>query len=254
MEKTSSSPGEQHPASGIEASVRLYVRLGDISALTEQKLHRLKLLAQHKDSSEFNFELLREHCERDILAIDAGIRELLQREPTRGYVDVYTPERISGWAQYVRYPEIPVKLAIFFDQNLIGQTVANQYRRDLEEANLGSGRHGFDFLPQRDLFLSAEFIEVKTPNGIAICFALTHPDAPPICEVQSFTKAVSLPASTVPRLTHTASAFKGFPGEVDRVVQPLRMLMRAIIVAAVFFSARDFRDGKRQANGVPPAK
>ena len=168
MEKTSPSPGEQRPASGIEASVRLYVRLGNMSALTEQKLHRLKLLAQHKDSSEFSFVLLREHCERDILAIDAGIRELLQQEPTRGYVDVYTPDRISGWAQYLRYPEIPVKLELYFDHKLTGQTVANRYRRDLEEAKLGSGQHGFEFVPPRDLYLSAEMIEVKTPNGTAI--------------------------------------------------------------------------------------
>ena len=139
-----------------------------MSALTEQKLHRLKLLAQHKDSSEFSFVLLREHCERDILAIDAGIRELLQQEPTRGYVDVYTPDRISGWAQYLRYPEIPVKLELYFDHKLTGQTVANRYRRDLEEANLGSGQHGFEFVPPRDLYLSAEMIEVKTPNGTAI--------------------------------------------------------------------------------------
>jgi hypothetical protein len=168
MEKSSISPGEQRPASGIEATVRLYVRLGNMSALTEQKLHRLKLLTQHKDSGDFSFLLLREHCERDISAIDAGIRELLQREPSRGYVDVYTPERISGWAQYLRYPEIPVKLEIYFDHKLIGQTIANRYRHDLEQANLGSGQHGFEFVPPRDLYLSAKFIEVKTPNGTAI--------------------------------------------------------------------------------------
>jgi hypothetical protein len=166
MEKGSSSPGEQLPASGIEASVRLYVRLGNMSALTAQKLHRLNLLTQHKDRSEF--VLLREHCERDILAIDAGIRELLQREPTRGYVDVYTPDRISGWAQYLRYREIPVKLELYFDHKLAGQTVANRYRRDLEEANLGSGQHGFEFVPPKNLYLSAEMIEVKAPNGTVI--------------------------------------------------------------------------------------
>lgn len=168
MEKSFISSDEQRPTGGIEAAVRLYVRLGNMSALTEQKLHRLKLLTQHKDSSEFSFMLLREHCERDILAIDAGIRELLQREPTRGYVDVYTPERISGWAQYLRYPEIPVKLEIYFDHKLTGPTIANRYRRDLEEANLGSGQHGFEFVPPKDIYLSAEIIEVTAPSGTAI--------------------------------------------------------------------------------------
>jgi hypothetical protein len=30
---------------------------------------------------------------------------------------------------------------------LIGQTLANRYRDDLERAGLGSGHHGFDFVP-----------------------------------------------------------------------------------------------------------
>jgi hypothetical protein len=177
MEETSMSSSEQRPASGIEATVKLYVRLGNMSALTEQKLHRLKLLAQYKDAGEFSFGLLREHCERDIAAIDAGIRELLKREPSRGHVDVYTPERIVGWAQYIRYPEIPMKLEIFFDQKLAGQTIAGRYRRDLEEANLGSGQHGFEFVPPKDLYLNAEIIEVKTPNGTTIGTHRTRPSA-----------------------------------------------------------------------------
>lgn len=159
---------QRQSASGIEATVKLYVRLGNMSALTEQKLHRLKLLTEHKDITGFSFGLLREHCERDIVAIDAGIRELLKQEPTRGYVDVCTPERISGWAQFVRYPDIPVKLAIHFDQEFAGQTVADRYRRDLEQANLGSGRHGFEFVPEKELFLNAEIVEVRAPNGAII--------------------------------------------------------------------------------------
>jgi hypothetical protein len=166
MEESSTS--QRQSASGIEATVKLYVRLGNMSALTEQKLHRLKLLAEHKDITGFSFGLLREHCERDIVAIDAGIRELLKQEATRGYVDVCTPERISGWAQFVRYPEIPVKLAIYFDQKPAGQTLADQYRRDLEQEKLGSGRHGFEFIPQKDLFLDAKVVEVRAPNGTII--------------------------------------------------------------------------------------
>jgi hypothetical protein len=61
-----------------------------------------------------------------------------------------------------------MKLEIFFDQKLVGQTIASRYRRDLEEANLGSGQHGFEFVPQKDLYLNAEIIEVKTSNGTII--------------------------------------------------------------------------------------
>jgi hypothetical protein len=65
--------------------------------------------------------------------------------PLRGYVDAVTDGRISGWAQNPQYPEAPVCLDIFSDGRLIGQTLANQYRGDLETAGLGSGRHAFDF-------------------------------------------------------------------------------------------------------------
>jgi hypothetical protein len=166
MEERSTS--QRQSTSGIEATVKLYVRLGNLSALTNQKLHRLKLLAERNDIAGFSFNLLREDCERDIAAIDAGIREVLRQETTRGYVDVCTPERISGWAQFVRYPEIPVKLDIHFDKKLVGHTVAALYRRDLEQAKLGSGRHGFEFVPQKELFLNAATVEVRAPNGAII--------------------------------------------------------------------------------------
>jgi hypothetical protein len=68
----------------------------------------------------------------------------------------------------VRYPDIPVKLDIHFDQKFAGQTVADRYRRDLEQveqANLGNGRHGFEFVPEKELFLNAEIVEVRAPNG-----------------------------------------------------------------------------------------
>jgi hypothetical protein len=162
------SPTSYPARSGIEATVKLFVRLGNLSAITEQKLHRLKLLAGYKDTSNWSFKLQREHCERDIEAIDAGIRELLAREPVRGYLDVCTAERISGWAQFVRYPEIPVRLVLYFDQKPAGQSVADLYRRDLEQAKLGNGRHGFEFIPQKDLFLDAKLVEVKAPNGTVI--------------------------------------------------------------------------------------
>lgn len=167
MEESSNSIATEKSASGIQATVKLYVKLGNISALVEQKLHRLKLLGRHEDTSKFDFRL-REGCQKDIAAIDAGIRELLKREVCRGHIDVCTSKKITGWAQYVRFPEIPVMLGIYFDQELAGRIAADRYRRDLEEARLGSGRHSFEFLPEEQLFLSSEVVEVKTPNGTVI--------------------------------------------------------------------------------------
>ena len=76
MEERSISPINELPASGIEAIVKLYVQLGNIFALSELKVHRLRLMSQHTESSDFSFKLVRENCQKDIAAIDAGIREL----------------------------------------------------------------------------------------------------------------------------------------------------------------------------------
>lgn len=167
METPTISSSDEQRASGIEAIVRLYVQLGNLLALSEQKVHRQTLMSRHTQSSDFSFKLMREDCQRDITVIDAGIRELLKREPTRGYVDLCSPEKIAGWAQYVRYPELPVTLGIYFDQTLATQIVADCYRPDLEAANLGSGQHSFEFTPPKDLVYS-EAIEVRAPNGSVI--------------------------------------------------------------------------------------
>jgi hypothetical protein len=156
---------------GIESLVQLYVRLENIAGLSELKelrVNRLKFLSQDADTEQFSFSLLRDQCEKEITAIDAGISELLKGEPSRGHVDVCSSDKIAGWVQYVRHPEIPVTLGIYFDNELAVQVVADRHRRDLEAANLGSGHHGFDFVPSKELFLSSKVIEIKAPNGIII--------------------------------------------------------------------------------------
>jgi hypothetical protein len=153
---------------GIDSTVQLYVRLENIAALSELRLHRLGLISQCTDTEQFRFNLLHDDCQKDIRAIDAGIRELLKREPSRGCVDCYSLDKIAGWAQYARHPEIPITLEIYFDNNLEVQVVADRYRRDLEAANFGSGHHGFEFAPSRELFFSSEVIEVKAPSGNVI--------------------------------------------------------------------------------------
>ncbi len=168
MQESSTHPTQEQSGTGIEATVKLYVKLGNIVALSEQKIHRLKLLSQHKDTSDFSLRVLSEHFQKDIAAIDVGIRELLKREPPRGFVDICTAEKIAGWAQYVRYPELPVTLNVYFDQKLAAQVVADRFRPDLERAKLGSGQHGFEFIPPKELFLGAEVIEVRAPNGSVI--------------------------------------------------------------------------------------
>jgi hypothetical protein len=79
----------------------------------------------------------------------------------RGYLDRVTPDRIEGWAQNPEYPETPVCLDIYAGDRMIGQTLANRYRRDLQQAGLGSGRHSFMFLPAAGTVMSRETIQIR---------------------------------------------------------------------------------------------
>ena len=63
----------------------------------------------------------------------------------RGCVDLVSVNCVQGWAQNIDHPEAPVCLDIYARGLLIGQTLANEYRADLEHAGIGSGNHSFAF-------------------------------------------------------------------------------------------------------------
>ena len=102
---------------------------------------------------------------RQRIALRAG---LVSNEETkgvgtlRGYVDLVTPRLIEGWAQNTDHPEAPVCLDIFAGGRLIGQVLANRYRKDLELAGIGSGQHSFAFgLPDGLGFAPSDAVEVS---------------------------------------------------------------------------------------------
>ena len=71
------------------------------------------------------------------IALRAGLRmrdDELRVGTLRGYVDLVSTERIAGWAQNTNHPEAPVCLDIYAGGRLIGQTLANRYRKDLERS------------------------------------------------------------------------------------------------------------------------
>ena len=55
---------EKESESGIASTVRLYVRLKNISALSKMKVQRLEWISQHTDTEAFDSTLFREHCQR----------------------------------------------------------------------------------------------------------------------------------------------------------------------------------------------
>ena len=81
--------------------------------------------------------------------------------PLRGFVDVASQRLVAGWAQNVAYPEAPVCLDILIGDRVIGRTLASRYRDDLARAGLGSGRHGFAFVPSAEFIAAPEAIMVR---------------------------------------------------------------------------------------------
>jgi hypothetical protein len=79
----------------------------------------------------------------------------------RGNIDHVGHTGISGWAQNIDHPEAAVCLDIYADSILIGRTLANRYREDLEHAGMGSGCHGFEFMAPLGLSFAARSIEVR---------------------------------------------------------------------------------------------
>jgi hypothetical protein len=67
-----------------------------------------------------------------------------QSSPRLGYLDRATRSTIEGWA-FAGAGEGPVRLAILVNGAVVGQTVADRYRADLEAAGIGNGRHAFRF-------------------------------------------------------------------------------------------------------------
>jgi len=62
----------------------------------------------------------------------------------KGSLDVVDSRKVEGWAQDNAQPDVPVSLLVTVNDELVGRILANRYCRDLEEAGVGSGRHGFE--------------------------------------------------------------------------------------------------------------
>lgn len=75
----------------------------------------------------------------------AGIAETAEPDgPLQGYIDCAGPERLTGWARHPASGQ-PVCLDVCASRQRIGRVLANGYRRDLRDAGIGEGMHGFEF-------------------------------------------------------------------------------------------------------------
>jgi O-antigen biosynthesis protein len=63
----------------------------------------------------------------------------------KGCLDLVDLRQVAGWAQEDAQPDVPVSLLVIDNDKLLGRILANRYRADLENAGIGTGRHGFEF-------------------------------------------------------------------------------------------------------------
>ena len=103
------------------------------------------------------------HAIRQQIALRAGLATENEATPgaLRGFIDRITPHSIEGWAQNADLPEAPVCLDIFAGGKLIGQVLANRYRKDLEQAGRGSGCNSFRFAVPGGVVLTPDSVAVK---------------------------------------------------------------------------------------------
>lgn len=149
----------------IQSIVEAYVKQQNIDALYRLKDHRENLLKEVYDTEHFSFAVPRQRCEDDLAVIKAGLKTLMAADySVRGHVDIFEEGRIEGWAQNSKRPEDRIAVEIVFDGRLVGETLADRYRADLKEAGIGSGYHGFSFIPPQGL-LDVELMEVRGPDG-----------------------------------------------------------------------------------------
>jgi glycosyltransferase involved in cell wall biosynthesis len=71
---------------------------------------------------------------------------------TIGQIDECRPDVISGWAARADGSLGTLAVELVIDGNAVARSVADLRRGDLEAANVGTGRHGFRFMPPDDIF------------------------------------------------------------------------------------------------------
>jgi glycosyltransferase involved in cell wall biosynthesis len=97
---------------------------------------------------------------------------------------------MSGWAFDPAQPEARVTIVVSADGHAIGQVIADQYRADLEDADIGDGRHGFL------LTLS----DILAPGVSYAITAARQSDGAPIDPFPVVLPAVAEPPATPPTI------------------------------------------------------
>jgi len=68
-----------------------------------------------------------------------------------GWQDTTNGVGVAGWAWDRATPDVPVTVAIYDGSRLLATVTANQYRKDLENAGIGTGHHAFMYSLSRHI-------------------------------------------------------------------------------------------------------
>jgi glycosyltransferase involved in cell wall biosynthesis len=69
----------------------------------------------------------------------------------RGKLDNVSLTSVRGWAWETDFPDTPVSLILTVNNEVVGRYLADRYRKDLEVAGIGSGKHSFNMELDRPL-------------------------------------------------------------------------------------------------------
>lgn len=113
---------------------------------------------------------LREKC---MVAVRNGPDVYLQSSRLRysGHVDRIVQGKLRGWAMVIGQPKTKAKVHLVADGRIIASSVANKLRKDLVDAGVGDGNHGFEFeidgalAPESKLEVKAGNAEFMLPNS-----------------------------------------------------------------------------------------
>jgi hypothetical protein len=82
-----------------------------------------------------------------------------------GYLDSCTSTIISGWAWDNLNPDGHVIVEIAVDEEPLAQISAGEYRKDLKDAGLGAGFHGYSYIPSISIDPVRQRISVAIADG-----------------------------------------------------------------------------------------
>ena len=179
---------------------------------------------------------------------DVATKERPPETSVTGFFAVVSPVEVMGWAFDSARPDMHLKVVVEEGGRVVGEAIASRFQRDLVQAGIGSGDHGFVFVvPQSGASLRPPLVEVfaisgagqRVPLGIAVSKQASDPAAAPqppqfpsdIVDAEQYPVIVLGAArsgtSAMAQALTSSGVYAGFEeGHFLDLLQPLRQTVR----------------------------